>query len=82
MANLTIVMNGSLCRPSQSTRLLDGMRNPSINQDSSTWGKYSSRSTGGALFLEEFFDFGYVFGDVHAYGVVFDFGDADFPAIF
>jgi len=32
------------------------------------------------LFLEEFFDFGYVFGDVHAYGVVVYFGDADFPA--
>jgi hypothetical protein len=35
-----------------------------------------------ALFLEEFFDFGYVVGDVHAYGVVVYFGDADFPAIF
>ena len=37
---------------------------------------------GSGLFLEEFFDFGYVFGDVYADGVVFDFGDADFPAIF
>jgi len=36
----------------------------------------------GHLFLEEFFDFGYVFGDVYAYGVVVYFGDADFPAIF
>ena len=34
------------------------------------------------LFLEELFDFGYVLGDVYAYGVVLDFGDADFPAIF
>src|ERR1700731_740409 len=34
------------------------------------------------LFLQQFFDFGYVFGDVYAYGVVVDFGDADFPAIF
>jgi len=35
-----------------------------------------------ALFLEEFFDFGDVFGDVHAYGVVVYFGDADLPAVF
>ena len=34
------------------------------------------------LFLEEFFDAGDVFGDVNTYGVVFDFGDANFPAIF
>jgi len=34
------------------------------------------------LFLEEFFYAGDVFGDVHAYGVVLDFGHADFPAIF
>ena len=34
------------------------------------------------LVLEEFFDFGYVFRDVYAYGVMFYFGDADFPAIF
>jgi hypothetical protein len=34
------------------------------------------------LFLEQFFDFGDVFGDVHAHGVVGYFGDADFPAIF
>jgi hypothetical protein len=36
----------------------------------------------GFLFPEEFFDAGYVFGDVHADGVVLDFGDADFPAVF
>ena len=34
------------------------------------------------LFLEQLFDFGDVFGDVHAHGVVGYFGDADFPAIF
>lgn len=34
------------------------------------------------LFLEELFDARDVLGDVDAYGVVFDFGDADFPAIF
>ena len=39
-------------------------------------------SVGRGLFLEELFDFGYVFGDVYAYGVVMYFGDADFPAIF
>jgi hypothetical protein len=32
--------------------------------------------------LEEFFNARDVFGDVHAYGVVLDFGDADLPAIF
>ncbi len=32
--------------------------------------------------MEEFFYAGYVFGDVYAYGVVVDFGYADFPAIF
>ena len=34
------------------------------------------------MFPEKFFDAGYVFGDVDAYGVVLDFRDADFPAIF
>ncbi len=34
------------------------------------------------LFLEEFFDAFNVGRDVHTYGVVFDFGDANFPAIF
>jgi len=32
--------------------------------------------------VEEFFDAGYVLGDVHADGVVLDFGYADFPAVF
>src|ERR1700756_2463431 len=34
------------------------------------------------LFVEEFFYAGYVFGDIHTYGVVLDFGYADFPAVF
>lgn len=34
------------------------------------------------LFLEEFLDFGYVVGDVDAYGVVVNFGYANFIAIF
>ncbi len=34
------------------------------------------------LFLEEFFNAFDVGGDVHAYGVVFDFCDANLPAIF
>ena len=34
------------------------------------------------LFVEEFFYAGDVFGDVHTYGVVLDFGYADFPAVF
>jgi len=34
------------------------------------------------LFVEEFLDAGYVFGDVDADGIVLDFGDADLPAIF
>jgi hypothetical protein len=32
--------------------------------------------------LKKFFDAGYVFGDVYAYGVVLDFGYANFPAVF
>ena len=34
------------------------------------------------LFVEESFYAGYVFGDVYAYGVVLDFGNAYFPAVF
>jgi hypothetical protein len=34
------------------------------------------------LFPKEFFDAGYVFGDVYADGVVLDFGYADFPTVF
>ena len=34
------------------------------------------------MFVEEFFYAGNVFGDVHTYGVVLDFGYADFPAVF
>jgi len=32
--------------------------------------------------VEEFFDAGYVFGNIDADGIVLDFGDADLPAIF
>jgi hypothetical protein len=32
--------------------------------------------------LECFFDAGDVFGDVDAYGIVFDFGYANLPAVF
>ena len=33
------------------------------------------------LLAEEFFDAGHVVGNVHAHGVVLDFGDPDFPAV-
>ena len=45
-------------------------------------GRAPLRFGSGFLFVEEFFDAGYVFGDVDADGVVLDLGDADFPAVF
>ena len=56
--------------------------NPEVDTDGCCLHSSSEFRVTFRLFLEEFFDFGYVFGDVHAYRVVVYFGDADFPAIF
>ena len=59
-------------------------RHPGSRNRTSEGGRYKGKNNalGARLFVEEFFDASYVFGNVHADSVVLDFGDADFPTVF